>query len=205
MLKSQLLFCLAFLSFFFCRESSKANKKETSDTTSYKVRIQKIRNQLHIPDTYGENPFMPIQFEAASLTVIQTDANGRKHELNPEAADAWKKMVEAAKKEGVVLQAASAYRSVERQRQIIQKKLDGGQKITDILKVNTAPGYSEHHTGRALDITTPGIEPITLEFENTKAFAWLVNNAKKFNFELSYPKNNSDNIIYEPWHWCYKN
>ena len=41
-----------------------------------------------------------------------------------------------------------------------------------------APGYSEHHTGRAVDLTTPACDPLAEEFENTQAFDWLHLNAK---------------------------
>ena len=201
------LFLLSFLPmfFFYCgmNDSAGQRKEYSSDSSLYVARIQKIKEELKVPDSYGQNPFMPIQDEAKRLEVFQVDKGGRKHELTPETVEAWKKMVEAAKQDGVILLSASAFRSVNRQKEIIKGKLAKGQKIENILTVNTAPGYSEHHTGRALDITTPGVEPITQEFENTKAFKWLVKNASKFQFELSYPKNNPYNIIYEPWHWRY--
>jgi len=41
------------------------------------------------------------------------------------------------------------------------------------------------------------------DFENTDVFSWLKKNAQKFDFSLSYPRDNANNIIYEPWHWLY--
>ncbi len=38
-------------------------------------------------------------------------------------------------------------------------------------------------------------------FENTKAFQWLQTNAARFGFEMSFPKDNSQGVSYEPWHW----
>jgi len=60
---------------------------------------------------------------------------------------------DAAKTEEFTLEPVSGFRSVERQAQLIRGKLARGQRLDDILRSNAAPGYSEHHTGRALDIT----------------------------------------------------
>ena len=67
------------------------------------------------------------------------------------------------------------------------------------------PGYSEHHTGYAFDIGQ-GDDTDTFasyKFESTRAFSWLTNNAHKYGFEMSFPKDNVQGIIYEPWHWRY--
>jgi len=103
----------------------------------------------------------------------------------------------------VELQIVSAFRSIEYQLGILQRKLDRGQTIAQILRVSAAPGYSEHHSGRALDITTPGFAALEEEFENSPAFAWLKKNGRRFGFRLSYPRRNPHGIAYEPWHWCF--
>jgi len=68
------------------------------------------------------------------------------------------------------------------------------------------PGYSEHgdYKRQAVDfITVKGIpsDEKASGFEKTKEFKWLMKNANKFGFYLSYPKNNKDGVMYEPWHW----
>jgi len=75
--------------------------------------------------------------------------------------------------------------------------------MDEILRVSAAPGYSEHHSGRALDLTTPGFAPVEEEFERSDAFAWLRRRAADFRFRLSYPRDNVHGIAYEPWHWCF--
>jgi len=67
-----------------------------------------------------------------------------------------------------------------------------------------APGYSEHHGGRALDIGTPDEPPAEESFEKTAAFEWLQRNAEGHGFVLSYPRDNPHGIVYEPWHWCWR-
>jgi D-alanyl-D-alanine carboxypeptidase len=70
--------------------------------------------------------------------------------------------------------------------------------------VNTLAAYSEHHSGCAVDIGSNDAAVLETDFEDSQAFKWLSNKATKFNFKLSYPRNNDSGIIYEPWHWCYQ-
>ena len=70
-------------------------------------------------------------------------------------------------------------------------------------EVSAPPGYSEHHTGYAVDIgdgRTPATN-LNTNFENTAAFKWLEENAAYYSFELSFPKGNPQGVSYEPWHW----
>ena len=110
-------------------------------------------------------------------------------------------MQNVAQADDVQLVLVSGYRSVSYQADLIRNKLAAGQEIDAILKTNVAPGYSQHHTGNALDIATPGYKPLLEEFEESPAFAWLRDNAIQFGFTLSYPRNNPAGVIYEPWHW----
>jgi len=74
--------------------------------------------------------------------------------------------------------------------------------LADILKVSAYPGYSEHHTGRAVDIGSPDCAHLTEAFEATREFSWLAEHAAGFGFVLSYPRDNPHGIAFEPWHWC---
>lgn len=67
------------------------------------------------------------------------------------------------------------------------------------------PGTSEHHTGLALDLITPGYQQLDDGFENTAAFKWLDKHSAEYGFVLRYPKDKEDitKIIYEPWHYRY--
>ena len=166
--------------------------------------LQKIHRQLGIPVSYFQDTGMPIHAEAGKLVSIGLDISGRPQMLVPEAAKAWRSMELGASREGVSLIIVSAFRSINYQASLIKTKLDQGQLIDDILRVNAAPGYSEHHTGRAIDLTTPDCELLCETFDKTDAFYWLRENARKYNFTMSYPKNNNWGIDYEPWHWCYE-
>nr|CCP41086.1 D-alanyl-D-alanine carboxypeptidase [Xanthomonas translucens pv. translucens DSM 18974] len=101
----------------------------------------------------------------------------------------------------MVLEAISGYRSHDYQLGIFARKFARGQALQQILQVNAAPGYSEHHSGDALDIGTPGEPPAEESFERTAAFAWLRAHAAGFGYRMSYPRDNPHGIVYEPWHW----
>jgi len=170
---------------------------------TYEKRIQALHKHLGIPDDYQQRFELPQYKEALELVEIGKNISGSPCQLTPQAYNHWQAMEKAAELDSITLQVVSAFRSVERQAEIIKYKLSNGQLIEDILKVSAAPGYSEHHTGNALDITTPGYQPLEEVFENSDAFHWLQKNADRFMFFLSYPRNNKYNIAYEPWHWKY--
>lgn len=171
---------------------------------NYAQHILNIHKKLGIPADYEQQYGLPRYEEANELVNIGLDIANRERQLTPEACERWQSMKTQAAEDGVVLQIVSAYRSVDYQCQIIENKLGKGQSIEDILHVSAAPGHSEHHTGRALDLTTPGFTPLEEEFENSEAFKWLRNNAANFSFYLSYPRGSNSKIAYEPWHWAYR-
>jgi len=121
--------------------------------------------------------------------------------LHPAAARAWTHLRAAALRDGIVLDAISGYRSHDYQLGIFERKLARGLGVDQILTVNAAPGYSEHHSGLALDIGTPGEPPAEESFETTPAFAWLREHAGGYGYLMSYPRDNPHGIVYEPWHW----
>lgn len=126
--------------------------------------------------------------------------------LRKAAAPKFQAMVAAAKVNGVVLVPISGFRSVALQQSLFfDVKAQRGQVATKRAEVSAPPGYSEHHTGYAVDIgdgTAPATN-LNPKFEKTRAFKWLNANAARFSFEMSFPKNNPQGVSYEPWHWRY--
>ncbi len=139
--------------------------------------------------------------EAADLVDAGLDMFERPARMTSETLAAWRSMKAAAKDEGIELKLVSAFRSVDYQCEVIQRKLNDGRTIEDILCVNAIPGYSEHHTGQALDLHAGDDEPLLESFEYTPAFHWLRKNAERFGFQMSYPRDNASGVDYEPWHW----
>lgn len=156
-----------------------------------------------VPRDYCRTRLLRLQREPARLVSIGQDIHGREQWLQPRASRAFARMREAAARDDIELQVVSAFRSIEYQLGILERKLARGQSIDAILRVSAAPGYSEHHTGRCVDFTTPGFAALEETFERSPAFAWLVRHAARFGFALSYPRGNRHGMAYEPWHWCW--
>ncbi|MCH8866557.1 MAG: D-alanyl-D-alanine carboxypeptidase family protein [Proteobacteria bacterium] len=163
--------------------------------------LRELHAELGIPDDYGVDVDQPVFYEAIDLVEVGPNLLGRMQKLTALAALRWQAMVAASTEDQITLLIVSGYRSIEYQGALIRKKLNAGQAIEEILRVNTAPGYSEHHSGQAIDIATPGSRPLTEDFESTDAFRWLEAEAGRFDFSMTYPRHNSWRIAYEPWHW----
>ena len=168
-------------------------------------RIRSILTSLEISADVIAARSLVLYPEAQELVVAAIGDDGRKHLLAPAAAAKWREMSAAALSDGVVIEIGSAFRSVDRQAEIIRDKLAEGSSLDAVLCVSAPPGYSEHHSGRAIDVTTDeGAAPFGPEFEKTRAFRWLSKNADRFGFVLSYPPGNPSGYDYEPWHWCFR-
>lgn len=163
---------------------------------------RKLHEELGIPGDYGQDGIPPYFAEATDLVEVGPNLVGRMQSLVPPAAARWQQMVEAASDDGIRLLIVSGYRSFAYQADLIRSKISSGHEIGDILTVNAAPGFSQHHTGAAVDIASPGSRPLTEEFEHSAAFEWLSSSAATHGFSLTYPRENRWGFIYEPWHWA---
>lgn len=164
--------------------------------------VRDMLRGLGIDPNYGQTRQLALVPEPARLLFAGRDRYRRPLWLTAAAAMAWQAMRQAAARGGVALEAISGYRSHAYQLGIFQRKLARGLGLDTILAVNAAPGYSEHHSGLALDLATPGEAAADESFESTPAYAWLRAHAADFGFVLSYPRDNPHGIAFEPWHWC---
>jgi len=127
----------------------------------------------------------------------------RFEELNRETAQKLMQLIYAARTEEIWIIVISGFRTIQQQQILWNaqvKKLGSEQQAA---KFNAPPGYSEHHTGYAVDLGDGRFQNLDLtpEFENTAAFEWLKIHAQEYGFEMSFPPNNYQGISYEPWHW----
>lgn len=163
-----------------------------------------LLDELGIGQDYGPRHRLEMIPENEQLVSIGFDIYDREQWMAPEAAQAWTAMQDAANRKGVDLQVVSAFRGLNYQAGIIRAKLEKGQNLERILSVSAAPGFSEHHSGRALDLKTPGEPPLEESFSGTAAYRWLGTNARFFGFRESFGRRNRHGLAWEPWHWCYQ-
>lgn len=170
------------------------NNNENNDTA-------KIESIINPEDLLGHLPYEEVS--DSELTPISADGRLK---LRKTAAQKYQEMQAAAMADGVLLTPISAFRSVSEQDYLFFRVKE--KRVQDTAKraeVSAPPGYSEHHTGYALDLGDGKVPSanLDLKFEDTAAFHWLEANAARYSFELSFPRNNPQGISYEPWHWRY--
>jgi D-alanyl-D-alanine carboxypeptidase len=143
--------------------------------------------------------------EAPQTELAPISANGR-ITMRKTAAQKLQEMVRAARSAGITLIPISGFRSVKDQEQLFfGVGAQRNQVPTERAALSAPPGYSEHHTGYAVDLGDGAVPATNLQtnFDNTKAYQWLQANAARFGFEMSFPKDNVQGVSYEPWHWRY--
>ncbi len=153
--------------------------------------------------TPADNLLGHLKYPEAPLDSLMAIA-GTEVKLRQTAAEAFMQMQAAARADGAELVPLSGFRSIEDQKQLFfGVKAKRNQTAAQRATVSAPPGYSEHHTGYALDIGDSNAPETNLSetFEATPSHQWLAKNAARFSFELSFPKGNSQGVNYEPWHW----
>jgi LAS superfamily LD-carboxypeptidase LdcB len=165
------------------------NTKEVTNLNSITILVNKYNK---LPSTYVPN----------NLVMINSKYATKNLELVKEARDAFEKLCYDASKEGLVIKATSTYRSYSYQADLynLYVKKDGVNRADTY---SARPGYSEHQTGLAIDISGDG--HYLDDFINTEEFTWVSKNLYKYGFIIRYPKDKSNitGYKYEPWHLRY--
>ena len=107
-------------------------------------------------------------------------------------------LLEDAKDAGHELRVISGYRSFAEQAELKGQFLQVYGSGSNAFSADQ--GYSEHQLGTAVDITDLATGATSESFAATEAYTWMIKNAYKYGFILSYPKGNQF-YVYEPWHW----
>jgi D-alanyl-D-alanine carboxypeptidase len=116
--------------------------------------------------------------------------------LHPSALQAVRALFDSAREADIgTFYVSSGFRSYDEQAELYNHDTNG----TFVLP----PGYSEHHTGLAVDIMAMGVSQ--WELGNSDQGRWLADNAYRFGLILRYPEGaeNITGIAYEPWHFRY--
>lgn len=138
--------------------------------------------------------YLPADYAPSDIQDIRTMYAYDDNSVKEEVYDQFIKMWKDAQSEGLSLIINSSYRTFEEQKKIYNNYDDD---------YASRPGFSEHQTGLALDIVTPGASGSA--FENTAEFRWLQTNAHKYGFILRYHKDKEHitGYEYESWHYRY--
>jgi LAS superfamily LD-carboxypeptidase LdcB len=172
-----------------------------SNTVGVLEKLSKTDSKLL--EKYSKVYFLNENYVPEKLTLIDQkywNVKNKPLEIHTDILPHLQKMIDDATiADNTVMQILSAYRSFG-----TQAGLKATYKVTygtgTANAFSAEQGYSEHQLGTTVDFTTPTIGTGLAGFEKTTAYTWLVNNAYKYGFVLSYPKNNTY-YVYEPWHW----
>ena len=177
----------------FPKNSSKSDCTETIkiDGTEYPVPKRWCGKKLDKTQLADTNKL------ARLPKVLSLDSS--KIYVTIETKKALLKMAESAKKSGINLIIDSGFRSVWYQRVIIRRRLEKGEEYKKLITFVAPPGYSEHHTGRAVDFV-----PSEARFAYSKTYKWLKENAAEFGFFETYPEDTTGVTPWESWHWVYE-
>ena len=168
---------------------------------------------------------IPWTQEEYPVSILLGKGNPKLHspeiQLLNTVGNAFKRMQAAAKKDGILLEIVSAYRSFERQKSIWNRKfklnqeegLSPEQNINKIIEYSTLPGTSRHHWGTDVDLIDgskirEGDVLLTEKFHGKGPYVvmrkWMEKNAATYGFIRPYTdKKTRKGFYYEPWHYSY--
>jgi len=144
--------------------------------------------------------------EAPQSELMPVNHSGEKVVyLRKSAARQFLLMQTSARRDGINIIPISGFRDIAYQTNLFNRNVARLGGVQQARKVSAPPGYSEHHTGYALDLGDGNAPQTAIEpsFEKTRAFRWLKNNAVRYGFEISFDRGNPQEVNYEPWHWRY--
>lgn len=136
------------------------------------------------------------------LELLDTKYSCKDKYLRKEAKYYFEEMASDAKKKGYNIIAVSTYRSYNYQDKLYNNYVkEKGIYYADMASARA--GHSEHQTGLAVDVADNSLDYDN--FDKTKEFKWIINNAHKYGFILRYPiaKFHITGFKYEPWHYRY--
>ncbi len=123
---------------------------------------------------------------------------GKSMRMRREAAEAFVRMVGAARADGVEFAAFSAFRDGE-----YQARLYSHATTRDpFQRASAAPGRSEHQLGTTVDVSTLTVPPADPALERTPAGRWIEARANEFGFVVSFSRDRHEErgVAFEPWH-----
>lgn len=185
------------------QEGNESLKGEVSVMTNIVEGLQKVvYTDKELLAKYSKVYFLNENYSPKELANIDSEYTYDKlkqYRFLSQAHPFLDRMLRDARANGLNLLAVSAFRSFKE-----QSGLKASYKVTygttAANKFSADQGYSEHQLGTAIDFTTPLVGASFKNFDKTAEYTWLMNNAHRFGFILSYPSGNAY-YTYEPWHW----
>ncbi|MDO5568644.1 MAG: M15 family metallopeptidase [bacterium] len=168
----------------------------------YYSHVTNVTNPDEINVLVNKYSKLASNFVPSDLSTIDGKCSTSTLKLKTVARDAFQELCYDAISSGLSVLASSTYRSYNYQLGLYNTYVArDGQSKADTFSAK--PGYSEHQTGLAVDVSS-GTSNMD-DFEKTNEFTWMVNNSYKYGFILRYPENKEHitGYMYESWHYRY--
>ena len=222
------MFGMTAYSLFYSAPAETVAKKATATTYSFDKKATEKKEsaiQKALPDSNVKDwnlvlvgPKNKIENEVSENQLTTLSDNS--HQVDSRISKDYEAFSEAATKAGFPLVIISAFRSVESQKEVFDTNVNGlvsgngmsqEEAIAKTKETITEPGYSEHHTGLAVDIVDQdwynsySTQVLDASYGDQPGAKWIAENAPKYGFIIRYPKDRQDitGITYEPWHIRY--
>lgn len=171
------------------------------------------------PESDAQRHFLLGKFDPAKhpgfVAIGPPYANRKGLFLQREAYAAFKKMADAARKDGVVLTIISATRNFDYQKNIWEKKWTNLQtqvkapkdRALKILEYSAMPGTSRHHWGTDIDLNDLNNAAFNPGGAQARMYAWMQEHAAKYGYCQPYTEKNEQRPTgynEEKWHWSYR-
>ena len=201
MKKKYLLLFVIVLAVLITTGCTKKEEKEMKEKYDYLVLVNK---QNKLPDNWEDN-----------VELVDTkNAWDEDIQVEKEAYEAYKKLAKEVNKElekyNATIELDSTYRSVKAQQELWDRWSADPEKGPEYVKKYVAvPGYSEHHTGLAIDICLKIDGKLVYDNDEMKQekdiFSIVHSKLADYGFILRYPEGREDSTgyTYEPWHLRY--
>jgi len=163
--------------------------------------IQTVNNPNSITVLLNKNHALPANYHPPDLVDI-----GGGYLLRAEAAAQFNRMRSVMSAMGMPLHITSAYRSASTQSFLYNRAISRSGRASADRQI-ARPGHSEHQAGLVVDVVhrAGSGSMSSYRFQDTRQYAWMMQNAHSYGFILRYPSNLSHihGYIFEPWHWRY--
>jgi len=193
-------------------EEQKISEELQDDLRKYDRNVDRLKDTVgdlekltttdpELLQKYSQVYFLNEHYKPEDLTVIDEEydfENGKQVSVHSEVWPFLEDLLEEAREDNVQLMVLSGYRSFEEQGTL--KDTYTTYYGTGANRFSADQGYSEHQLGTTVDFTNNSIGQDLSRFAGTEEHAWLLKNAYKYGFTMSYPEDNQY-YQFEPWHW----
>ena len=189
---------------------SETGTTAAADTASTQAATEQAKAAYDYMVLVNKSHKLPDDWESKVVLKEATNKWGEKYMVEEKALEQFLKLQKECADEGIIIELDSTTRSVAEQQKLWDDwTVEKGEEY--VKKYVAVPGYSEHHTGLAIDVCLEKdgkrIDDNDEMIAEKEIFAKVHAKLAKYGFILRYLDGKDDitGYSYEPWHFRYIN